>query len=355
MSESVVLYSACIFNQYSGEWQVEVHGARSRVVVLGTGGTIAGQAEEASDNVGYRAGALTVAQLLRSVPALEGAEAEVMEVAQVDSKDMGLAVWQRLLQRVQECLSRDEVQGVVVTHGTDTIEETAFLLQWVLRPTKPVVMVCAMRPATAVSPDGPQNLLDAMAVVSSPGLSGVVVVCGGRVHGALDVRKVHPYRLDPFSSGDAGVLGQVEEGRLRWFRRAPVTEGLSDTALLEAVLRADALPRVHIVPSYADVDPHLLRLMLASEAWPAEQPLAGLVVEATGNGTVHERLLPLLGEATRRGIAVALASRCSEGAIALHPGIGFEVFDGLSVLKTRLALALRLLAGKDARPQGRGN
>ncbi|MFY7905328.1 MAG: asparaginase [Burkholderiaceae bacterium] len=334
---------------------MEVHRPRSRVVVLGTGGTIAGQAEKASDNLGYRAGALTVVQLLQAVPTLQVTEADVLEVAQVDSKDMGLAVWQRLLQQVQECLSQEDVQGVVITHGTDTIEETAFLLQWVLRPKKPVVMVCAMRPATAVSPDGPQNLLDAMAVATSPDLAGVVVVCGGRVHGALDVRKVHPYRLDPFSSGDAGVLGQVEEGRLRWFRRASVTEGDLDKALLEAVLAADALPRVYIVPSYADVDPQLLRLMLAPESWPAEQPLLGLVVEATGNGTVHDRLLPLLNEARRRGIAVALASRCSEGAIASHPGIGFEAFDGLSVLKTRLALALGLMGKNGSRPQAQDN
>lgn len=334
---------------------MEVQGPRSRVVVLGTGGTIAGQAELASDNVGYRAGALSVTQLLRSVPALGGLAAEVVEVSQVDSKDMGLPVWQRLLRQVRDCLSRDEVLGVVVTHGTDTIEETAFLLQWVLRPRKPVVMVCAMRPATAVSPDGPQNLLDAMAVVRDPGASGVVVVCGGRVHGALEVRKVHPYRLDPFSSGDPGVLAQVEEGRLRWFRQPPALAGGAEGPVLERLLAADALPRVLIVPSHADADPDLLRLLLAPDSWPDGRPLQGLVVEATGNGTVHERLLPGLSEAVRQGISVALASRCAEGAIAQHAGLGFEVFDGLSVLKTRLALALGLLIRKGGTPQALGD
>ena len=323
---------------------MEVQGSLSRVVVLGTGGTIAGQAQRASDNVGYRAGALTVAQLLRSVPALQGVAAEVQEVAQIDSKDMGLPVWQRLMQKVRECLARDEVQGIVITHGTDTIEETAFLLQWVLRPRKPVVLVCAMRPATALSPDGPQNLLDAMAVATAPGLSGVVVVCGGRVHSALDVRKVHPYRLDPFSSGDAGALGHVEGGIPRWFRQSPMCGEGEDKALLERLMAAAALPMVQIVPSHADAEPLLLDLMLAPQSWPSDRPLAGLVVEATGNGTIHERLLPGLHEATRLGISVALASRCADGAIARHSGIGFEVFDGLSVLKTRLALALRLLA-----------
>jgi len=313
-------------------------------VILGTGGTIAGQAEQASDNVGYKAGVLPVSQLVRSLPLCADWEIEVHEVAQIDSKDMSWAVWQRLLRSVDEHLSRPEVAGVVITHGTDTIEETAFLLEWALRPAKPVVMTCAMRPASAVSPDGPQNLLDAVAVATAPGLSGVVVVCSGRVHSAQDVRKAHPHQLDPFSSGEAGVLGRVEEGRLRLFRQVARPAWLAGDSLLGPLLAARALPRVHIVPSHADADPHALELWLAPQAWPKDGPLQGLVVEATGNGTVHERLLPTLRRAQHQGVAVALASRCVEGAIAQHPGIAFEVFDGLSVLKTRLALALRLLA-----------
>jgi len=323
---------------------VEVQRAQSRVVVMGTGGTIAGEAEQVSDNVGYRAGARTVSQLMATIPAVQGLDIEVVDVAQIDSKDMGFAIWQSLLKLVKGYLSRDDVKGIVITHGTDTIEETAFLLQWVLRPHKPVVMTCAMRPASSVSPDGPQNLLDATAVVCTHGLSGVMVVCGGRVHSALDVRKVHPYRLDPFTSGDAGVLGHVEEGRLRRHRPYPEATPCADDRLLSRLLAAQALPRVHIVPSHADADPHFLELMLSPQAWPSERPLRGLVVEATGNGTVHERLLVGLRDAKARGVSVALASRCAEGPIAMHPGIDFDVFDGLSVQKTRLALALRLLA-----------
>lgn len=323
---------------------MEVQRAQSRVVVMGTGGTIAGEAKQASDNVGYRAGARTVSQLMEAIPAVQGLDIEVVDVAQIDSKDMGFSIWQSLLKLVNGYLSRDDVKGIVITHGTDTIEETAFLLQWVLRPHKPVAMTCAMRPASSVSPDGPQNLLDATAVVCTPGLSGVMVVCGGRVHSALDVRKVHPYRLDPFTSGDAGVLGHVEEGRLRRHRQYPEAAPCGDARLLSRLLAAHALPRVHIVPSHADADPHLLELMLSPQAWPSERPLRGLVVEATGNGTVHERLLVGLRNAKAQGVSVALASRCAQGAIATHPGIEFDVFDGLSVQKTRLALALRLLA-----------
>ena len=121
-------------------------------------------------------------------------------------------------------LARPEVAAIIVTHGTDTLEETAYFLQRVLAPAKPVVLTAAMRPATSRLADGPQNLADAVAVATAPGARGVVVVVAGTVHSALDVRKVHPYRLDAFGSGDAGPIARVEEGRLRSFRPWPEGE-----------------------------------------------------------------------------------------------------------------------------------
>jgi len=174
------------------------------VVVLGTGGTIAGTAARATDNVGYAAARLGVAQLVRAVPALAGWPLEAEQVAQVDSKDMDHATWRALALRCAHHLARADIAGLVVTHGTDTLEETAWFLQRVLAPAKPVVLTAAMRPATALLADGPQNLLDAVTVASWPGARGVVAVLAGRVHGARDVRKVHTYRVDAFASGDAG-------------------------------------------------------------------------------------------------------------------------------------------------------
>src|SRR5438132_2292849 len=175
-----------------------------KVVVLGTGGTIAGTAADELDNVGYTAGQLAVAQLVRAVPALAAVAIECEQVAQLDSKDMGHAAWRDLALRCAHHLARPEVAGIVVTHGTDTLEETAWFLQRVLAPAKPVVMTAAMRPATALQADGPQNLLDAVTVARAPGARGVVAVLAGVVHGAREVRKVHPYRVDAFGSGDAG-------------------------------------------------------------------------------------------------------------------------------------------------------
>ena len=190
----------------------------STVVVLGTGGTIAGTAADAGDNVGYTAAQLGVAQLVKAVPALQATTLDVEQVAQVDSKDMSHEVWRSLALRCAHHLARDDVTGIVITHGTDTLEETAWFLQRVLALSKPIVLTGAMRPATALQTDGPQNLLDAVTVAQSPDARGVVAVLSGRVHGARDVRKVHPYRVDAFNSGDAGPIACVEEGELRMFR-----------------------------------------------------------------------------------------------------------------------------------------
>jgi len=277
----------------------------STIVILGTGGTIAGTAADAGDNVGYTAAQRSVADLLAAVPALAGQAIEAEQLAQLDSKDMDHATWQRLAQRVAAQLARPEVAGVLVTHGTDTLEETAWLLQRVLAPAKPVVLVAAMRPATALAADGPQNLLDAVAVVRTPGARGVVAVLAGQVHAAGDVRKVHPYRADAFSSGDAGPLGVVEEGRLRRFRDWP-----AGTALGLDLLAVDpaAWPWVEIVTSHAGARPAAVRALVAAG-------VQGLVVAATGNGTLHQALVPALDEALAAGVPVWRCSRCARGVL----------------------------------------
>ena len=314
-----------------------------RLVILGTGGTIAGRAARAADNVGYVAGQVSVADLVAAVPALQGLPLDVEQVAQIDSKDMGLAVWQALARRIAGHLDDPGVRAVVVTHGTDTLEETAFAMQHVLKPRKPVVLTCAMRPASALMSDGPQNLGDAVAVARQNGVCGVVVVCAGRVHSALDVAKVHTYRLDAFDSGDAGPLACVEEGLVRSFRSwdEPPAGPSHDAAALARLLAADALPRVELITSHADADGGLVRALLASDA---SRPLRGIVVAGTGNGTVHQALTEALQEARARDVRVVLASRCARGRVVPHPGLRFADSAGLSPVKARLALALELLA-----------
>ena len=198
--------------------------SRNKIVVLATGGTLAGTAADPGDNIGYRAAQLGIEHLLAGIPALRGLPLEAEQVAQIDSKDMSLEIWRALALRCGHWLAQDDVAGLVITHGTDTLEETAFFLQSVLAPARPVVLTAAMRPATALLADGPQNIVDAVAVASSPGARGVVAVCAGVIHSAFDVAKQHSYRLDAFSSGDAGAIGYVEEGRVRLLRDWPARQ-----------------------------------------------------------------------------------------------------------------------------------
>ncbi|MES2715022.1 MAG: asparaginase [Pseudomonadota bacterium] len=308
----------------------------STVVILGTGGTIAGASSVAGDNVGYTAAQRSVADLLRAVPALAGTAIEAEQVAQLDSKDMDAATWQRLARAVAQQLARPAVQGVVVTHGTDTLEETAWLLQQVLAPAKPVVLVAAMRPATALAADGPQNLLDAVAVARTPGARGVVAVLAGRVHAAAAVRKVHTYRTDAFGSGDAGPLGVVEEGRLRLFQDWPGGTPLG-LAVLD-VAPAD-WPWVEIVTSHAAARGDGVRALVAAG-------VQGLVVAGTGNGSLHQALDAALAEARAAGLPVWLGSRCAGGVLVPAPGAAPSPAGTMSPWQARLALQLQLLSAR---------
>jgi L-asparaginase len=319
------------------------------IVVLGTGGTIAGTAPEPGDNLGYTAAQVGVAQLLAAIPALAQMSCAVVveQVAQVDSKDMGFGIWQALAARVGHFLALPEVQGVVITHGTDTLEETAYFLHAVLPLAlvgrKPVVLTCAMRPATAMAPDGPQNLMDAFAVALTPGAAGVLAVCAGTLHSAVDVQKVHPYRLDAFSSGDAGPLGFVEENALRLTRNWPVASvgiGYIDT---KSIALSKQWPRVEIVMSHAGANGSMVDALLSQAAAGHPDPVRGIVVAATGNGTVHHELEAAMLRAQAAGVQVLRATRCTEGQVLPVPGSSFADSRGLSPVKARIALMLSLL------------
>jgi L-asparaginase len=304
---------------------------QSKIVILGTGGTIAGTAASATDTVGYTSAQLGVAQLVAAVPPLAAWDIECEQVAQLDSKDMDFATWQVLAQGAAFHLSRAEVAGVVITHGTDTLEETAYFLHRVLAPTKPLVLTAAMRPATSLQTDGPQNLLDAATVARDAASQGVLVVVAGRVWAGGELRKVHSYRLDAFDAGDAGPLAVVEAGRPRWWRAAPEGQALGLQRIERAVAR---WPRVEIVLNHAGAGGMLVDALVA-------QGVHGLVAAGTGNGTLHRDLEAAVLRAQAQGVRVLRASRCAAGPVIGDgplPSAG-----ALSAVQARIELLLQLL------------
>jgi L-asparaginase len=310
-----------------------------KVVVLGTGGTIAGTGSSALDHTAYTAGQLSVQHLLDAMPglqdSLQGHELVSEQLAQLDSKDMGHATWQVLAQRCVHWLSQAEVDAIVITHGTDTLEETAWFLHRVLDSHKPVVLTCAMRPATALAPDGPQNLMDAMVVACDAMSRGVLAVCAGRIHSALEVQKVHPYRLDAFSSGESGPLGFVEQGTVRWRGTAPGPAVHTRTSCALTVSVAE-WPWVAVMHSHAGADARQV------SAW-VSAGVKGLVVAGTGNGTLHQDVQTALAQAQDQGVAVRLVTRCAEGQIVGETASFQTAPRGLNAFKARISLMLELL------------
>ena len=311
-----------------------------KIVLLGTGGTIAGTSSVAGANTGYTAARIGVEQLIAAVPALQSFVAGglvAQQVAQVDSKDMTHGIWLALARACEQNLADPDVRGIVITHGTDTLEETAWFLQQVLNPKKPIVLCSAMRPATALAPDGPQNLLDSVIVASEPTASGVLCVAAGEIHGAREVSKLHPLRLNAFSSGDNGPLGWVEAANVRWARDQAPERPLASTASLVRTLPApDLWPDVEIVVSHAGSSGSVVHALIA-------HGVDGIVVAATGNGTVHESLSAALEAAEQADVAVRIASRCALGQMLSDPSARWPDAGGLSPVKARISLMLDLI------------
>ena len=307
-----------------------------QIIVLGTGGTIAGTAASASDHTGYTAAQIGVAELAAAVPLLAGVPIECEQVAQLDSKDMDVATWQRLAQRCAHHLARSDAAGVVVTHGTDTLEETAYFLHRVLAPAKPLVLTAAMRPATSAEADGPQNLLDAVTLARDSRVAGVSAVMAGKAWSGSDLRKQHSHRLDAFDGGDAGPRAVIESGRVRVLRDVePVAA--AGLALIER--DATAWPRVEIVLNHAGATGAVVDALAA-------QGVDGLVVAGTGNGTLSEALAAALRRAAGAGIAVLCASRCAYGGVLGADETALPHAGPLSAVQARVELLLRLLAAR---------
>ena len=316
-------------------------GSLPRIAVLATGGTIAGSAADATNTAGYQAGVVGVERLLDAVPVLSTlAQIHAEQVASIDSKDMALALWTSLAQRVNALLSTDEIDGVVITHGTDTLEETAYLLHLTVKSSKPVVLTAAMRPASALSADGPLNLVNAVTVAASPAAhgQGVLVAFNNRIHSARDVVKTSTFAVDAFQSPEVGALGWVQDGRVE-FQRSVVR---AHTVATEFVI-GTSWPAVDIVTSYAGASRVAVDALVGAG-------VRGIVVAGTGNGSIHASIQQALADAVAQGVAVVRSSRVGSGHVmrngaAPDEALGFVTANGLNPYKARVLLMLTLAAG----------
>ena len=314
------------------------------MAILSTGGTIASVYD--AQRGGF-APALTGDQLVQAVPGLDTlARVEVVQVANVASTNMTPALWMDVYRKAEEMLARPDVAGVVVTHGTDTLEETAFFLDLVVGSEKPVVVVGAQRAASEPDADGPRNLRDAILTAMSPASRGMgtLVVLNSEIHAAREVTKTHTLNVSTFLTPQFGALGSVDPDGVRYYR-APLRRQHVD------VPRDAALGRVEIVTNYAGADGSVVRGILAQGG------LDGLVVEASGVGNLSNRLFEALQEVRSRGIPVVISTRVHAGrTLALYAGAGSGVTlegigcvfaDNLPPHKARVLLLAALTRTRD--------
>jgi L-asparaginase len=316
----------------------------SNIYILATGGTIAGQGGSTTAP-SYQAGAIGVQNLIDAVPEMKQlANVTGEQVVNIGSYDMNDAIWLKLAKRANELLASDDVDGIVVTHGTDTLEETAYFLDLVVKSDKPVVVVGAMRPASAMSADGPFNLYNAVLVASDANSKGrgVLVVLNDVVWDARDVTKTITTQVETFRSVNFGALGLIHSGHVDYQRRV---ERLHTYQTEFDISALNALPKVDILFSYANASAAPARALI-------EEGAQGIVTAGVGNGTMYRDIFEALKEARKRGIVVVRSSRVGSGTVPQESGVnysdfGFFASGTLNPQKSRVLLQLALTRTQD--------
>lgn len=318
--------------------------ALPQFVVLTTGGTIASRQNAFQ---GESLPPLSGVELIDAVPAISKiARIRVEAIANVGSRDITPAIWLQMARRANAALAQPDVAGVVITHGTDTLEESAYFLDLTIASDKPVVFVAAQRPASDADSDGPRNLLDAVRVAVSPEAAGkgVLVVMNGQINAARDVTKTHTNQVESFRSWEFGTLGIADPQTVRFYR-APLRR--QSIPLREST----QLKRIEIVYNYAAADGRLVRALIREEG------LGGLVVAGVGLGNVTAGMADAIEEARSKGIPVVIGTRVPSGRVfSFNAGkssamglkeMGCVLADNLSPAKARVLLMLALTRTDD--------
>ena len=319
-------------------------GDLPNVVILATGGTIAGSAES-NVQAGYSSGQVGVEVLINAVPELKKlANVSGEQISNIGSQDMNDEVWLKLAKRINQLMKKEDVDGIVITHGTDTMEETAYFLQLVVKGKKPVVLTGSMRPSTALSADGPLNIFNAVAVAADKNAvdRGVLVVGNDKILGARDILKTSSTDVETFQAPGFGWIGTVHYGVARYYRK-PFT--LHTYATEFSVDDVDKLPKVNIIFMHSNANGELI-----DDA--VENGAKGIVIAGVGNGNMTAPAVKALERAVKNGVVCVRASRVPTGYIDRNvelddDALGFVASYQLSPQKARVLLKVALLKTKD--------
>jgi L-asparaginase len=310
------------------------------IVILATGGTIAGAAATGTQ-AAYTSGAVGIDTMLAAVPGVKDlANIKGEQISNVGSQDMTLQIMLTLAKRINVLLTQNDIDGIVVTHGTDTLEETAYFLNLVVKSNKPVVLVGSMRPSTAVSADGPLNLFNAVGVAADPASvgRGVLVVMNDWIHGAHSLTKTSTTSVQTFMSPLRGLVGVATYGKNDYYN-FPTWKHTTESEF--DVANVNQLPRVDIIYAYSDMPGDLIDASVANGA-------KGIVIAGVGNGNMNKISLEAAARAVKRGVALVRSSRVATGAVGRNVEVNddemnFVASDELNPQKARILLMLALL------------
>lgn len=313
---------------------------KPNIVILATGGTIAGAAASGTQSA-YTSGAVTIDAMVNSVPGIKDlADIKGEQISNVGSQDISFDIMLKLAKRINELLPTSDVDGIVITHGTDTMEETAYFLNLTVKSDKPVVMVGSMRPSTAVSADGPLNLYNAVAVAADPHANGrgVLVVMNDWIHGAHSLTKTSTTAVQTFQSPTRGLVGVVAYGKDDFYNSP---QWKHTTASEFDVSSVTKIPRVDVIFADADMSPDLIDASVKSGA-------KGIIIAGVGNGNMNQASLDAAAGAVKSGVVVVRSSRVPTGTVGRNVEVkddelGFVASDELNPQKARILLSLALL------------
>ena len=322
-----------------GMTSISAQGKKPNVVILATGGTIAGAAATGTQ-AGYKSGAVGIDTMIAAVPGITDlANVRGIQISSVGSQDMSFEILLKVAKQINELAKDPAVNGFVITHGTDTLEESAFFLNLTIKTDKPVVMVGSMRPSTAVSADGPLNLYNGVGVAVDPTARGRgdMVVMNDWIHAAHSLTKTSTTAVQTFMSPVRGLIGIATYGKNDWY----TTPSWKHTTQTEFdIANVTAIPRVDILYASVDMPADAIDSAVANGA-------RGIVIAGVGNGNMNAVSVKAAAAAVKKGVVVVRSSRVATGHVGRNvelndDELGFIASDELNPQKARILLALAL-------------